>query len=65
MKKKELQELRKEGAEAQRKRLNELRRKKAELVGLILGGKEKNVRAVRNIRVEIAQVLTILSEGEK
>ncbi len=62
MKKRELKELRGGSMEELNKKLSELQTKKVELAAKVASGKEKNLRATKNIRRDIAQILSILYE---
>lgn len=64
MKKKELIKLRQDSVKDLRKKLQELITKKMQLSAKIAIGKEANVRLVKNLRREIAQILTIIHEKE-
>ncbi|OGM33383.1 50S ribosomal protein L29 [Candidatus Woesebacteria bacterium RIFCSPHIGHO2_01_FULL_44_21] len=66
MKKRELQELRGKPEELTKKLLG-LRAENLKSEAAIVSGKEKNLRVRKNIRRDIAQILSILSEakGEK
>lgn len=65
MKKRELEAMRKQDTQALEIRLNELRDNlmKAQIDMSI--GQEKNLAKARNIRRDIAQVKTLIAEGQK
>lgn len=64
MKKRQLQELRGKTLEEINKELSSMQEAKLKHTGAVLAGKEKNLVAARNIRRDIAQILSILSEQE-
>lgn len=59
MKKKELNELKNKSVAELAKELATLMQKKLELTVAMVSGKEKNLRALKNIRRDIAQISTI------
>jgi len=61
VKKNELNVLKKKGAVELEKEIAKLLKKKLELEVAISAGKEKNLKSVRNIRRDIAQMLTLQS----
>lgn len=64
MKRKDLTTLREKKLEELKKMVNE---KKIELTKVhlnLVSGKEKNVKKARNLKIEIAQILTIIGEGQ-
>jgi len=71
MKKNELSEFKKKPVEELSKELESLMQKKLELTVAVVSGKEKNLRVLKNIRRNIAQISTIKGiierqeEGEK
>ena len=65
MKKKDLNNLRKKTVKELLAEVEKLRRKRLELHTKIPVGKEKNVKAVRNLKKDIAQILTIVSEKRR
>ena len=62
MRKKDLEKLKKLGPGELRKRVDDLRKQKMEASVKLSSGEQKNVRAVRNIRREIAQLKTLIGE---
>jgi len=64
MKKKELKDLRTKEAKDLRKILSERQKELLAKNVELTSGKEKNLKASRNLRREIAQVLTVIKEQE-
>ncbi len=62
MKKKELETLRKKETKELARDLGEARKKASLTWSKMMVGKEKNLKAGRKIRREIAQILTVLSQ---
>lgn len=62
MKKRQLQELRGKTLEEVKKELSNMREAGLKHVAAVAAGREKNLAAARNIRRDIAQILSILSE---
>lgn len=65
MKKRELVELRIQSMENLSKKVIEMRKKMLETRVKIVVGKEKNLRLAKNMRKDIAQVETLISEKRK
>lgn len=59
MKKRELQEIKTKSVEELNKTLGDLEKKKIEVQVAIASGKESDFKALKKIRREIAQILTI------
>lgn len=64
MKKEELKKLRAKDMKELEKVLNESQKQLGESSLKIVGAKEKNLKKVRNLRRDIAQILTIVREKE-
>lgn len=64
MKKKDLKALRSKSANELRKMANEKRQKANKAFVEIKTGQEKNLKEVKNLRKDIAQILTVLKEKE-
>jgi len=65
MKKREIKELRVQSVEVLEKKLAELRKKQLEAAVNISAGRERNVRTAKNLRREIAQVMTVINEKKQ
>ncbi len=65
MKKKDLIKIREESIDKAKKRLEELQKRRLEAGARIALGKEVNLKQVKNLRRDIAQLLTIIHEKEK
>lgn len=64
MKKEELKKLRAKDMKELEKVLNESRKLLSESYLKIAGAKEKNLKKVRNLRRDVAQILTLMKEKE-
>jgi ribosomal protein L29 len=64
MKKKEKEALKSKEASEAKKLLSERKLELEKAVAEMYGGKEKNLKKARNLRREIAQILTIIREKE-
>ncbi len=65
MKTKELKELHNKTKEELESQLSSLRTKQTELLVAEVSGKEKNVKVFKNLRRDIAQILSIIAEPRK
>jgi len=65
MKKRELEAMRKQEAQVLEVRLNELRDNLMKVQIDMSIGQEKNLAKARNIRRDIAQIKTLIAEGQK
>jgi ribosomal protein L29 len=65
MKKKELNTKREISIEELRSTVNELKQKKALIQGNMSSGNEKNTKAAKALKTDIAQIMTIISEKQK
>ena len=64
MKKKDLQDLRAKGTEELNKKAAEMGLELIKVKAKLLGSKEKNLKKVKFIRRDLAQIMTILKEKE-
>ncbi len=65
MKKRDLKNLRNKTVEELKNELSNLTRKRIEVQVKIISGKEKNLKAVSNLRRDIARVATLIREKQK
>jgi len=65
MKKRDLKNLRNKTVEELKNELSNLTRKRIEAQVKIISGKEKNLKAVSNLRRDIARVATLIREKQK
>ncbi len=64
MKRKSLQKLREKGIEELKKKVLAMKKEQVELVAKIAVGREKNLKSTKNLRRDIAQLLTLIREKE-
>lgn len=65
MKKKDLTKAREKSIPELAKIVSELRLKRAQARGNVVAGKEKNIKTSKNIKKDVAQLLTIINQKQK